>query len=170
LPESNMNPNIQPGYAHKESLIELETADDIKGYIEASGFSSKTKNDLLLILATASGKEFRTANYSLWEGLERKANFRLRMIELEVLIPREDRDRKEFEAARMAIEDLYVNNLSQSIRDEYGRNVFWAQYVEEVRTSSYSETNENAHVTQVNPQQGGFSFSNLPIIGGFVKK
>lgn len=164
-----MNPNNQPGYAHKESLIELETAEDITEYIKTSGFSSKTKNDLLLTLATASGKEFRTANYNKWEALERLANFRMRVIELEVLIPREDRDRKEFEAARMAIEDLYVNNLSQSTRDEYGRNVFWAQYVEEVRTSSYSETKETAHMTNVNPSTGGFSLRSIPVIGGFIK-
>jgi hypothetical protein len=169
MPESIMNPNNQPGYAHKESLIEIETAEDIQKYVSASGFSSKTKNDLLLLLATASGKEFRTANYNKYEALERLANFRMRIIELEVLVPREDRDRKEFEAARMAIEDLYANNLSQSTRDEYGRNVFWAQYVDEVRTSSYSETNENAHVTTLNPSQGGLSLKNVPLIGGFVK-
>lgn len=169
MPESIMNPNNQPGYAHKESLIELETAEDIQEYINKSGFSTKTKNDLLLMLASASGKEFRTANYNKWEALDRLANFRMRIIETEVLVPREDRDRKEFEAARMAIEDLYVNNLSQCTRDEYGRNVFWAQYVEETRSSVYSETNEKAHVTQITPGSGGFNLKNVPIIGGFVK-
>lgn len=164
-----VNPNQFPGYAHKEALIELDTAEDIDAYVRAAGFSSQCTNDLLLLLATASGKEFRTANYSKMEALERLANFRLRIIELEVLIPREDRDRREFEAARMAIEDLAVNNLSQSTRDEYGRNVFWAQYVEEVRTSTYSEVNERAHVTHTAPQSGGLSLKGLPIIGGFIK-
>jgi hypothetical protein len=163
-----VDPNKMPAYAHKESLIELETAEDIEGYIKTVGFSTKTRNDLLLLLAGASGKEFRIANYNKWEALERLANFRLRVIELEVLIPREDRDRREFEAARTAIEDLYVNNLSQSTRDEYGRNNFWAQYVEEVRTSSYSESKENATVTNLAPQQG-MSLGKVPIIGGFFK-
>jgi hypothetical protein len=167
MPENQFNPNNAPGYAHKEAMIELETADDIEGYIDACGFSTPCKNDLKLLLASSSGKEFRTANYNKWEALERLANFRLRVIELEVLIPREDRDRKEFEAARTAIEDLYCNNLSQCTRDEYGRNVFWAQYVEEVRTTSYSETHENANVTNLTPQKG-LSLKSVPIIGGFL--
>jgi hypothetical protein len=169
MPEGIVNPAQYPSYAHKEALIELETAEDIEKYVKAVNFSTKTKHDLLLLLASASGKEFRTANYNKWEALERLANFRLRIIELEVLIPREDRDRRAFEAARMAIEDLYVNNLSQCTRDEYGRNVFWAQYVEEVRTSSYSEVNEKSHVTQITPTSGGLKLGNVPIIGGFFK-
>lgn len=169
MPENNFNPNTAPGYAHKEAMIELETAEDIEGYINAAGFSTACKNDLLLLLATASGKEFRTANYSYVQGLERLANFRMRVIELEVLIPREDRDRREFEHARSNIEDLFTNNLSQATRDEYGRNVFWAQYVEEVRNTTVSDVTERASVTTINPHSGGFGLSRLPIIGGFLK-
>lgn len=165
-----VNPAHFPSYAHKEALIQLETADDIEEYVKTVGFSTKTKNDLLLLLASASGKEFRTANYNKWEALERLANFRLRVIELEVLIPREDRDRRAFEAARMAIEDLYVNNLSQCTRDEYGNNVFILQYEDRTKSSMYSEVNEKSHVTQISPTGGGgFKLSSIPIIGGFIK-
>lgn len=165
MAENLISPEHFPGYAHKEELIKLETAGDIERYIVAVAFSMKTQKDLLLMLASASGKEFRMANFNKWEALERLANFRIRMIELEVLVPREDRDRKEFEAAARAIEDLYVNNISQSTRDEYGRNTFWAQYVEETRTSSYSETNEKQHIMNSQPQQAGFSLRNIPFIG-----
>jgi len=118
MPENQFNPLMAPSHAHKESLMELETAEDIKTYIESARFCTRTINDLLLLLASASGKEFRMANYSKLEALERLATFRMRTIELEVLMPREDRDRAAFEHARTAIEDLFANNLSQATRDE----------------------------------------------------
>jgi hypothetical protein len=169
LPDGVVNPAQFPGYAHKEALIQLETAEDIEGYINTVDFSSKTKHDLKLLLASASGKEFRTANYNKWEALEQLADFKIGLIDLEVLVPREDRDRREFESVCRALKKLYIDNLSQCTRDEYGRNVFWAQYVDETRTSSYAEVNEKQHVTSINPTSGGFKLSNVPIIGGFIK-
>ena len=172
MPEgTTVNPNHYPSYAHKEELIVPETPEDIKAYIEKSGFTSKTRNDLLVILSGASGKEFRTANYNLYQGQENYANFKISMIELEVRIPREERERKEFETCCTAILKVYADNLSQCIRDEYGRNVFWAQYVEESLSRSYSETKETGHMTNVAAAQGhGFSLKGIPVIGGFLGK
>lgn len=170
MPEMVVNPTQVPDVAHKESLIEPETAEDIGEYVRTAKFSTICTNALLLKLSIASGKEFRTANFNIWQGLEQLAYFNMRLIELEVEVPREDRERKEYEGAISAIKDLFAYNLSQSIRDEYGRNVFWAQYVYETRSSSYSEVNAREHVTNVQPQQqGGLSLSKMPVIGGLFQ-
>lgn len=171
MPEVVVNPNQVPDVAHKESLIEPESADDIQKYIEAAKFSTLTKNKLLLRLSLASGKEFRTANLSAWQGLEYLAEFKMRLIsELEIEVPRSERERKEYTSTVGAIEELYAYNLSQSIRDEYGRNVFWAQYVQETRTSSYSEVNAREQVTNLpGGQAGGLNLNRMPLIGGFFK-
>ncbi len=169
MPEQIVNPTHFPGYAHKESLIELETADDIEKYIDATGFCTKTKHNLKLLLSSASGKEYRTANFSKWEALDQLAEYNIGLIELEVLAPREDREKQPFNAAVRAIRKLYIDNLSQCTRDEYGRNVFLFQYIEAMETHSYSEVNEKSHVTQLMPQQPGSLLKNIPIIGGFIK-
>jgi hypothetical protein len=169
MPDTIVNPSSEPIVAHKESLIEMETATDIVEYIDTVSFSQKTRHDLKLLVASASGREFRTANFNKWEAMEKMAGFRLRAIESEVLVPREDRDRREYEAVRLAIEDLFFDNLSQSTRDEAGRNVFYHQYVDETHASQFSESREQATVTNISPQQGGVSLSRMPIVGGFFK-
>lgn len=168
-PLNNWSKQDQPEFAHKDELISRDNADEIKDFIKNCGFSTKTVECLNLILSNASGKEFRTANYSLLDAQARISEFKIWLIEQEVLLPREDRDRLEFKNALNALTALFLDNLSQCTRDEFGRNVMLLQYVDTHHESA--EVNQKQQLTQLpmQPTGDGFRLRSVPVIGGLFK-
>jgi hypothetical protein len=167
-PEHIFNPATAPDHAHKEYFLARDTADQVEDYIRASGLSTQTTNDLLLLLAEASGLELLRANLSVWQGMEQIADFGIRAILLEVKTAREDRERPEFDEAVKSIMKLHTLNISDACRDEYGRNMFFEQLEQVFRSWSHTTSDEQARVINMAPQQGSM-LSKVPMIGGFFK-
>lgn len=160
----------QPHYANKERQTQPDHSKEILHQISDSEFCTITKETLKLIVKEASSQEFRNSNYTKLDAIAKISAFKIRILELEILLPREDRVLLKYENIIRSIKDLYENNISQCTPNFHGHNVMSYNYEDVTHTTSdVRETGEMKQIMQNTPQSGGFRLSSLPIIGGYLK-
>lgn len=129
LPKASFEDSSVPELARKEMLLgTVVSYDDIKRLISNTNFTSRTKNTLDILASMASSRELLMANH--WGGTEKnnRANFMCWLIEQEAMLPREDRRTTEYVNIDRAIKTLFDFNITQSVQDKRGYNVFRNQY------------------------------------------
>ncbi len=175
-PRNDWSKMEQPEFAQKAEIIRPDTAEELEAYVKKCKFTTISRNFIDQRIALIKGNEFRNANFSPLEALERAKEFKINILIGIQLLPREERERPEFENAINGLLYLFGNSITSSTRDEFGRNNFLLQYV----NTSMSFKNETADIhdnrvvreaamVQQQEQKGWFSLNRLPLVGGMLK-
>lgn len=159
IPRPSFEDSPVPELTRKAELLgDVTTYEGVVTAINDAPFSTKTKQAMLLMASVAAGKELLMANH--WGGvdLRNRGEFMCWMIEKEAMLPREDRELETYVDVDRAIKILYGLNITQSVQDRRGRNVFHNQYTDiKEQYAQVSDYRDEINQQQAPPTKKGFS-------------
>jgi len=171
-PPNKFSKAEQPYWANKEDVTENDATNDYLALVEECNFSPATARYFRTAIIRASGNELKHSNRSPIESMQEKYDFTLWFLFTgRIMLPREERERADFNNIGWGIAKMFSDNLSGCTRDEHGFNHFFMKYAEVVFKHELADIHDSRVVKEaqqvqaMQPGTRGFSLRDVPIIG-----